>query len=268
MKKSIKIVCLLVVSMSIITACKGPQGDIGPQGTAGTIGATGKDANRLKGDITGFVNLFDETGNSIAKDGMKVTLVGSSPEISGTTNEDGKYELKGVESGTYDLAFTKTNFGTFRRLSVPHLGGNAPTFLGSNNLWETAKTVVSKLSVEVKGTSILVSGASTPVMPAGTAASLQRRARVFFGKDDKVSFLNYVSTFNQFLIPAPTGSDGTFALSLTNANFSGFKSGDKVFIICYGISPLENAFTDIVTGRTIFSGVNPTASNVVSVTLP
>lgn len=266
MKKSIKMLCFLAVSMSIITACKGPQGDIGPQGTSGTIGATGKDANRLKGDITGFVNLSDEIGNSIAKDGMKVTLVGSSPEISGTTNEDGKYELKGVESGTYDLTFTKTNFGTFRRLSVAHLGGNAPTFLGSNNLWETAKTVVSKLSVEVKGMSILVSGASTPVMPAGTAASLQRRARVFFGRDDKVSFLNYVSTFNQFLIPG--GNDGTFTLSLINANFSGFKSGDKVFIICYGISPLENAFTDIVTGRTIFSGVNPTASNVVSVTLP
>lgn len=110
---------------------------------------------------------------------------------------------------------------------------------------------------------------SSPVQPAGSATGLQRRARVFFGTDDKVTFQNYISTFNQFLIPASTtDSDGSFALALTPSNISGFKSGDRVYVIGYGLSPIENAYTDPLTNLVIYSGVNPAASNVVSFIMP
>lgn len=259
--------------MFLLAACKGPQGDIGPQGAAGVAGSqgpTGPATARLKGDIMGFVTLFDEFGTRLTSNAsMTVTVEGSSPAVSAVTGADGKYTLPGVESGTYNLSFSRAGFGAFRRPSIQHLGGPAPTSLGNNNLWETAKTVVSSLSATVSGTAITVSGKSSPVQPAGSGTSLQRRARVFFGTDDKVTFQNYVSTFNQFLIPAPaTGSDGSFALGLTPANISGFKSGDRVYVIAYGLSPIENAYTDPLTNLVIYSGVNPAASNVVSFIMP
>lgn len=264
---------LVFSSLLLFTACKGPQGDIGPQGTTGATGVqgpVGPATARLKGDIVGFVTLFDEFGTRLTSNAsLTVAVEGSSPTISAITGADGKYTLPGVESGTYNLSFSRTGFGVFRRPSVQHLGGTAPTSLGNNNLWETAKTVVSSLTAAVSSTTITISGKSSPVQPTGSGTGMQRRARVFFGTDDKVTFLNYVSTFNQFLIPAPaTGSDGSFALALTPANVSGFKSGDRVYVIGYGLSPIENAYTDPLTNLVIYSGVNPAASNVVSFIMP
>jgi len=249
-----------------LVSCKGKDGEIGPVGAAGIPGQNGLPGPSLKGNVVGFVSLFNEIGIRYAtSDGMTVTVEGSNPEIKAISNADGKYELKDVPTGTYNLSFTRTGFGNFKRLSILHIGGTAPTNLGNNNLWETAKTTVTNIAVEIKGTSIILSGKATPVMPAGSSTSLQRRIRFFFGKDDKVSYLNYFDTFNQLLVPP--GGDGTFSYTLTNSNISKFKTGDKVFIICYGISPLENAYTDPATNFVIFSGVNLPPSNVVSAVL-
>lgn len=264
---------LVLASVLLVGACKGPQGDIGPQGATGpggAVGPTGPAATRPKGDIVGFVTLFDEFGTRLTDNAsLTVTVEGSASAVSGVTNADGKYTLNSVESGTYNLIFRRAGLGEFKRLSIQHLGGSVPTSLGNNNLWETAKTVVSSLSATVSSNAITLAGKSSPIQPAGSGTSLQRRARVFFGRDDKLTYLNYVSTFNQFLIPAPTtGSDGSFSLGLTPANITGFKSGDRVYVIGYGISPIENAYTDPQTNLVIYSGVNPTASNVVSFIMP
>lgn len=109
--------------------------------------------------MVGFVTLFDEFGTRLTNSAsMTVTVEGSSPAISAVTSADGKYTLPSVESGTYNLIFTRAGFGTFRRPSIQHLGGSAPTSLGNNNLWETAKTVVSSLTATVSGTTITISG--------------------------------------------------------------------------------------------------------------
>lgn len=250
----------------ILASCKGKVGEIGPAGAAGNPGQNGLSGPSLKGSVVGFVSLFNEIGVRYASsDSMAVTVEGSNPEIKAISNADGKYELKDLPTGTYNLIFTRTGFGIFKRSSILHIGGTAPTNLGNNNLWETAQTTVTNLAVEIKGTSIILSGKATPVMPAGSSTSVQRRIRFFFGKDDKVSYLNYFDTFNQLLVPP--GGDGTFSYTLTNSNISKFKTGDKVFIICYGISPLENAYTDPATNFVIYSGVNLAASNVVSAVL-
>lgn len=249
-----------------LVSCKGKDGEIGPAGATDTSGQNELPGFSLKGNVVGFVSLFDEIGTRYAtSDGMTVTVEGSNPEIKATSNADGKYELKDVPTGTYNLSFTRTGFGNFKRPSILHIGGTAPTNLGNSNLWETAKTTVTNITVEIKGTSIILSGKATPVMPAGSSTRLQRRIRFFFGKDDKVNHLNYFDTFNQLLVPP--GGDGTFSYTLTNANISKFKTGDKVFIICYGISPLENAYTNPATNYVIYSGVNLEFSNVVSAVL-
>jgi len=76
----------------------------------------------------------------------------------------------------------------------------------------------------------------------------------------------YRSTFNQFLVSA--GGDGSFTFNLAAANFDGFRSGDRVHIVAHGISPLENPYVDVFTSLTIYSAINPTPANVVSVALP
>lgn len=265
---------LVIGSIFLLSACKGPDGAIGPQGATGpqgSTGPTGTAAIRLKGDIVGFVTLFDEFGTRLTDfSSMTVTAEGSSPASSTVTNADGKYTLNGVESGTYNLVFRRAGFGEFKRPSVLHLGGSAPTSLGNNNLWETAKRTVNTLTAVASATAVTISGKTTPVQSATVGTGQQRRIRLFFGRDDKLTFQNYVSTFNQLLVPvSATNTDGSFSINLTPANIGGnFKSGDRVFVIGYGLSPLENAYTDPQTNLVIYSGVNPAASNVVSFILP
>lgn len=222
-------------------------------------------------DIVGFVTLFDEFGNRLPDNaGMKITIENTSPAIEATTDANGKFVLPLVKAGTYNLAYTKIGFGVFKRLSVTHAGGDLPTSTGNNNLWQTAQTLISNVTaVAGVGDTVIISGKSSPVQPAGTTTTFQRRFRMFFAKaPTAVTYLNYDATFNQILIPAPSsGSTGDWTIKLRTANFSPLKAGDNINIIVYGISPLENAYTDIQTNKIIYSGVNNVPSNVVNITL-
>jgi len=222
-------------------------------------------------DIIGFITLFDEFGTRLTDNaGMKITVENSTPVIEATTDANGKFILPKVKSGTYNLAYTKAGFGVFKRLSVTHAGGDLPTSTGNNNLWQTAQTVITNVTaIAGIGDTVIISGKSSPVQPAGSSTSFQRRFRMFFAKaPTAVTYLNYDATFNQILIPAPaSGSTGDWSIKLRTANFSPLKAGDNINIIAYGISPLENAYTDIQTNKTIYSGVNNTPSNVVNILL-
>jgi len=222
-------------------------------------------------DIVGFVTLFDEFGTRLSDHaGMKITIENSTPAIEATTDATGKFVLPKAKAGTYNLLYTKTGFGFFKRLSVTHAGGDLPTSTGNNNLWQTAQTLITNVTaVAGIGDTVIISGKSSPVQPAGSSTTFQRRFRMFFAKaPTAVTYLNYDATFNQILVPAPaSGSTGDWSIKLRTANFSPLKAGDNINIIVYGISPLENAYTVIQTNKTIYSGVNYTPSNVVSSTL-
>ena len=67
----------------------------------------------------------------------------------------------------------------------------------------------------------------------------------------------------------PPGGDGSFTVKLRRSNFQVFNAGETCHIICYGLSPLENFYTDVNTNVGIYSGVNIAGvSNVTSVVMP
>jgi hypothetical protein len=77
----------------------------------------------LKGDIVGYAFCFDEYGSQLEDlSGIKV-FIEPGRKYSAITNEDGKYVLKNVINGTYDMSFEKEGFGTMKLHSVKHLGG-------------------------------------------------------------------------------------------------------------------------------------------------
>jgi hypothetical protein len=82
----------------------------------------------LEGDIIGYAYCFDEYGNEPEDfSGIKV-YTEPDRKYSTVTDEDGRYVLKNVINGTYNLSFEKQGFGTMKLRSVQHLGGK-PTVL-------------------------------------------------------------------------------------------------------------------------------------------
>lgn len=61
----------------------------------------GRDPVPAKANITGSVILYDASVTQVDKSGMKVSVECSSPLISATTDNNGKFTLTDVPFGTY-----------------------------------------------------------------------------------------------------------------------------------------------------------------------
>lgn len=83
----------------------------------------------IKGSIIGYAMLTDQYG-SLLDDHSGITVY-TEPgrKYAGKTDITGRYEIKDVPTGTYNLSFEKEGFGTMMYPEVHHLGGK-PTLLG------------------------------------------------------------------------------------------------------------------------------------------
>ncbi len=82
----------------------------------------------LEGDIIGYAYCADEYGDRLEDNsGIKV-VTEPGRKYSAITDKDGRYVLKNVITGTYDLSFEKEDFGTMKKSGIQHLGG-APTII-------------------------------------------------------------------------------------------------------------------------------------------
>ena len=220
----------------------------------------------LKGDITGFVTLCDEFGTPKPKsDSMIVSLEGLQTAFPVRTRPEGRYVIANAFAGKYNLSYNKPDYGNYKQIGIAHAGGS-PTLVNSVTIWERAKTAPSSLTIAISGLNLLLSGMAVPVQPVGTAENQYRRVRLFFGRDETVNHLNYVTTLGQTIVPP--GSTGAFAAKLVADDLLAFKPGERVYVIAYGITAIENAYDDPDTKRKVYTGINPKPSNVVSFVLP
>lgn len=164
-------------------------------------------------------------------------------------------------AGRYNLSYNKPGYGNYKQIGITHSGGFSPTVVAPVTVWERAKTAPSNLMVTISGLNLTLSGVAAPVQPVGTAMEQQRRVRLFFGRGETVSHLSYVTTLG--LTTISPGGTGAFAAKLL-----AFKPGERVYVIAYGITAIENAYDDPDTKRRVYTGINPTPSNVVSFVLP
>lgn len=220
----------------------------------------------LRGDITGFVTLCDEFGTAKPKsDSMIVSLEGQQTAFPVRTRPEGRFVIINAFAGRYNLSYNKSGYGNYKHIGITHAGGS-PTLTSPVTIWERAKTAPSNLTVAISGLNLTLSGVAVPIQPAGTAEKEQRRVRLFFGRDETVSHLNYVTTLAQTTVPP--GGTGAFAAKLLADELLAFKPGERVYVIAYGITAIENAYDDPDTKRKVYTGINPTPSNVVSFVLP
>ncbi len=77
----------------------------------------------LKGDIIGYAYCFDEYGNQLEDFSDINVYTEPGRKYHATTDKNGKYVIKDVINGTYNLSFEKEGFGTMKLFSVKHLGG-------------------------------------------------------------------------------------------------------------------------------------------------
>jgi hypothetical protein len=111
----------LVFIISILFSCKkttveGPAGPPGPDGSNGN--------STITGTVYGKVALFDSLGKAVTDNsGVTILFENTNPQISVTSAVDGSFTSPELSSGTYNLSFSKSGYGTMKLFHFQHTGG-------------------------------------------------------------------------------------------------------------------------------------------------
>jgi Carboxypeptidase regulatory-like domain len=252
--RALAVAAVAAVSVVLIHCNGGPTGPAGP---------------KLTGAMTGFTILVKSNGGQpTRRDSVVVSI--DSTSLNAMTDSAGQWSIPDVMTGTYNLTFTRNGYSSNKLVQVQFTGGGTkdvgtvylcqvPGFsVGSLSLLSSVRTDSTTAHLEVRLTDSTVSG---PYMPY--------RVFLFLGTDSSVSsdpahYQSEISSTMSF----QNGIDST-TIKLTPSTFAsnGFAAGDRVFIAAYAANAGTNnsTYLDPVTGRTVYTNVNPARSNVVTV---
>lgn len=200
--------------------------------------------------ISGSVILYDESTTLTDKSNMTVAVMGTNPLIQTTTDTDGTFELPNVPFGTYTLTYTKTGYGTFKKIGIEHGNNGQATVLSSiPSLGQQSTTTVTNLEASVTGTTVTLSITTNP----GGNTSNRRYVRYFLSTDSGVGSTNYL-----YYSPVFTAQINPFEknITLSELQTAGFSSGQQVYVRAYGESFWDNAYDDPTVSRRIFPNLN------------
>jgi len=213
----------------------------------------------LSGDIIGSSVLYDIDGNQIANDtGITVSVEGENHTT--TTNSLGQWDLVGLTTGTYNIDISKPGYGTRKILDFQFVGGGQAD-AGNVGLYQIPTYSVTKLSDTTINGNVILNGTLSSPLPTNLMVAY---ITVFFDTTSSVSLdpKNYLTWSNINTI------DTMFSEGVASLEKFGFNSGQTAYAIAYtsNISPM--GYTDFATGNQVFTGLNPTASYVVSFKVP
>lgn len=253
--RPIKLIFTAVIAILLFSKCA-KDGDTGPDGATGPAGPS------LTGDFSGFINLYDVNGVKLTDhSGVVVSVEGK--DISTTTTSDGHYKLTGISTGTYNIVYTKAGYAVRKLVTYQFIGGGE-VYYGINYMYQIPAMTVTNLtsapSTITPGLTV-ISGTLSGELPTS-----ERYVRIFVNSGSTVS-----SDPSKFLYTSSTyalSSMTSFQINITSSNLNlvGIASGQAISIVAYGESRTSTSYADINTGRYVYTSINPTPSNVISIT--
>ncbi len=244
-----KIILFLLSTVIIIGSCKKKEEYI--------------DLN-LSGTINGHVeHVYAEFEGEVSKKDVIVEIIGLS--ISTTTDEEGRFSLTNVPTGTYDLKFYRSDVGIYEYHDVEIVGGEAPIVIKDEiNLIQKSTTTISSITA--------VPGAYEIFLSAEIEQDDNLHRKIVF----------FVSKSNNVYPPSnPQTGDPEYLIRSYNLySDEGYLSvpirsdwrSDTIFIKAYGASDkwlyTYTDYTSRTTGQVVYPGVNyEAASETVSLIL-
>lgn len=209
----------------------------------------------LKGNIVGFVNLVNETGNEVEdKSGVNISIEGLTS--SANTNEDGRFELSNVPAGTYNIIYNKTGYGSYKRFSFQFIGGNVPAMLYETTLYEQPKIDIQSLDISFDDNIINITGEIT--------ATNYFTVQTFINDSANVSNENYDYASARYNYSGWEYTQFSQSIYLSETPYF---LGDKVYLVIYFINPNEEyGYYDYEKERYVYTSYKK-ASSVINLIL-
>lgn len=257
-----RLLCVALSVAALLSNCKGKDGDPGPAGPAGPA---------LTGSIVGFVSPISEDGDNLNKAGVTVSITSVTPQLTQTTDANGRFEFRALKTGTYNFTFSRTGLATNKVFGFAHLGGEQPTVLPLTYITSPSQTSVYGISATAPQNNAPYGpmvGLNVSVFNS-TATSPYRAVAVYASTSPNVSATTG-SLLGVYYV-YQNGSSTQTTLSLTRSRFAGIgiASGSTVYLVAYGAPYYANvSYTDPTTGATVLTGLSANPSSVVTTTAP
>lgn len=176
---------------------------------------------------------------------------------------DGKYEIRDIPQGTYNLIASREGYGDYQWQGLQIVGGKEPIY-SSMMLSEKSKTTIDNVSLEViNGNQIYLKGIVNHNFVSDPYSYYRPTIMYFIHTSDTPSDTNYLqSGWIQF--DGISGSELDYQIYLDSKQFP---SGSKIYVIAYGCSPNDNGYYDILSNQYIYSSLGP-GSNIAGITIP
>lgn len=213
-------------------------------------------------DISGSVNLYDEGTVKADNSGMVVRIEGLTPLVSTTTNADGKFLLKNVPFGMYNLVYEKQGYGTYKNPKTEHTNTGLPTVLTfTPSLGQKSTTDVTKVVATRNGNDVVVSVTTNPSGSNGNPKYI----RFFLNTTSNVSSEKYL-----YYSPGLVSKINPYDITLKQADLlqMGFTSGKTVFVKVYGDSFWSNEYEDPILKIKVFPNLKINTVEAVSFVVP
>jgi len=241
------IACLLFLIVSItVVSCK-------------------KEPINIPGRIAGYVSLYDENNSLIENMSGVIVTIESMPSFNATTDIYGKFVIDNVPSGTFNIDFTKQGFSETKQTGFSFVAEKGAYML-SKILCKPSTTTVKLVSLSIDSANHQF-GMIVLECYSHTLSKNSAIARVFYGLSNSISYSNY----DYSLSMSPDDISSTNDSIMVGIGFSPYNycsSGTKVFVIAYGAPSNYSSYINTNTGKTIYPGLNPTPSQIMSIVLP
>jgi len=268
-----------ILSLTILS-CTKEQSVPGPTGPQGDNGAPGKSSVTDTASIEGTLFLYDEFSQPVADaSGVTITLGNGSKQYNVITDASGQYKLTGIPTGTYDLTYQKTGFGTMKIYSLSHFGGGTTAT-------QVEKVFMEQIPVKTAPNTLTLSSNTLNSVAFNfrlDTSSLQyneyfSNLLVYVGKHTTVGPSDY-----SFLLNGVSTPDGGYTASFNKSDLQGIESpvspGDTLYAVTYKYNryvriPSEKvyiiywdtqqggSYTDPGTGKIIYPNLSK-PSNIV-----
>lgn len=181
----------------------------------------------LKVQVYTASEFFESTNDH---EGFKLTLKGTNPEITLTSNASGTCTFENIPLGNYMLVASKEGYGQKISYNITLLENSTTDSTGIYMVHQSSTRIVS-YDFTVSGEWVNISGTIShnyklTELPYGIRPSV----RIFLSDKPDVSSLNYLKTYRLYTAP---DKDNFFQLSFSNKDFN-LATGTKLYAIIYG----------------------------------
>ncbi len=252
------ILFLIAIVIAAFSGCKGPTGDDGAIG------------GQLKGDIYGYVRVWDEKGNSESnRQGVIVKVDGE--DITATSDSTGLWTLRNVSAGIHSITAQKPGYSKTVVSNYQFVGGGNAYFPDPLEVIQLPSFTITGITLTGKATDSLGQILSIDINPPAKKDEY-RNFLILFGRSESVK-VNTKDVVFGFTNSYKYKSEGPAMFSVKNLgallkSVYNVKSGEKLYVITYPVS--GNApvtYIDPVTNEKVYANIG-SPSSVISFEVP